>query len=91
MTIDGLVEDPSTQPPASDTSPVRPRRRGSLLFTLLALWLILVGVGAVILAGSFDEDPTVRLVGRDAPVNASARTPDAVSYTHLTLPTNREV
>ena len=79
MATDGLVEDPSTQPPASDTSPVRPRRRGSLLFTLLALWLILVGVGAVILAGSFDEDPTVRLVGRDAPVNVSARSPDDLS------------
>src|SRR5688572_30737161 len=79
MTIDGLVEEPSTQPPASATSPVRPRRRGSLLFMLLALWLILVGVGAVILAGSFDEDPTVRLLGRDAPVNASARSPDDLS------------
>ena len=79
MATDGLVEDPSTQPPASDTSPVRLRRRGSLLFTLLALWLILVGVGALVLAGSFDEDPTVRLVGRDAAVNASARSPDDLS------------
>jgi hypothetical protein len=50
-----------------------------LLFTLLALWLIVGGVGAVILAGSFDEDPTVRLVGRDAPVNTSARSPDDLS------------
>ncbi|MDP1849066.1 MAG: sialidase family protein [Solirubrobacteraceae bacterium] len=46
---------------------------------LLALWLILGGVAAVILSGSFDEEPTVRLVGRDAPVNVSARSPDDLS------------
>ena len=79
MTTDGLAETPSAQPPASETSPVRQKRRGSLLLALLALWLLLAGVGAVILAGSFDEDPTVRLVGRDAPVNVSARAPDDLS------------
>jgi len=50
-----------------------------LLSGLLGVWLVLVGVGAVVLAGSFDERPTVRLVGRDAPVNASARSADDIS------------
>lgn len=50
-----------------------------MLLALLAIWLVLVGVGAVILSGSFDEDPAVRLVGRDAPVNLSARSPDDLS------------
>lgn len=50
-----------------------------MLLALLALWLILAGVTAVILSGSFDEDPTVRVVGRDAPVNLSARSPDDLS------------
>jgi hypothetical protein len=47
--------------------------RGSLASVLLGASLLLVGVGAVVVSGSFDDSPTVRLVGQDAPVNASAR------------------
>ena len=80
MTTDGSAEATSSAlPPAPDTSLDRPRRRGSLLLVLLAVWLILVGVGALVLSGSFDDRPTVRLVGRDAPVNVSARSTDDIS------------
>ena len=72
-------ETASGETPESEASPVRQPRRGSLLLALLGLWLVLAGVVAVVLAGSFDERPTVRLVGRDAPVNESARSTDDIS------------
>jgi hypothetical protein len=50
----------------------RERRRGSVLSVLLGLWLLLVGVGCVLLSGGFDKPGTVRLVGHDAPVNVGA-------------------
>lgn len=71
-TADGSPETTSGQPPESDTSPDRPRRRGSLLSFLLAAWLVLLGAFAVVIAGSFGDHPTVRLVGHDAPVDLSA-------------------
>ena len=40
---------------------------------LLGLLLLLVGAGAAMASGSADERPTLRVVGRDAPVNVSAR------------------
>ena len=50
-----------------------------LLLGLLGLWLVAAGVVAVVMAGSFDDESTVRLVGRDAPVNLSAREDDDIS------------
>ena len=43
------------------------------LWGLAGVGLVLVGVGAVIIAGSFDRPPTLSLVGRDSPVNEGAR------------------
>ena len=65
----------SAQPPSSSevTSPDRQRRRGSWLWALVGAALVLMGVGAVVIAGSFDDPPTLRSVGRDSPVNVSAR------------------
>ncbi len=60
-------------------SPERPRRRGSLLAGLLGLSLVLLGAGALVVSGSFAEPATVRLVGHDAPVNLSARSPEDIS------------
>ncbi len=73
------AETASRQPPESETSPDRQRRRGSFLSALLGLWLILAGIGAVIFAGAYGEEPTVQLVGRDAPVNLSARSSEDIS------------
>jgi hypothetical protein len=40
---------------------------------VLGVSLVLVGLGTLLVSGSFDEQPTVQLVGHDQPVNASAR------------------
>jgi len=80
MTVGGSPEPTNPgKPPQGTTSPDRRRRRGSLLFTLLGLWLLLAGAGALLLAGAYDEQPTVSLVGRDSPVNLSARSADDLS------------
>jgi hypothetical protein len=78
-TIDGSPEATSGQPPSSDTSPARQQRRGSLLFMLLGLWLVLAAAVAFSVESSYDEEPTVNLVGRDAPVNVSARSVEDIS------------
>ena len=80
-TVGGSPERSSGEPPdtGTDTGPDRPRRRGSLFSALLGLWLVLAGVGAVIFAGTYGEEPEVSLVGRDAPVNVSARSADDLS------------
>ena len=81
-TVGGSPEKASGEPPDSstDTGPDRPRRRGSLLLALLGLWLVLAGVGTVIFADSYrDEEPEVTAVGREAPVNVSARSADDIS------------
>ena len=67
---------PSTK---QTTSPGRQRRRGSLPFLVLGASLLLVGVGAIVVAGGFDRPATVKLVGRDQSVNTSATTPDDIS------------
>jgi hypothetical protein len=77
-TADDSPETISGESPESDMSPDRPRRRGLLLLAL-GIWLVLLGVVGVVVAGSFDEEPTVELIGRDAPVNASARSAEDVS------------
>jgi hypothetical protein len=62
-----------------------------LLLALLGLWLVLAGAGALIFANSYGEDPTVRVVGRDAPVNESARsTEDLSAHNSPTLVRNPE-
>ena len=85
----GSPEKDSGEPPDSDTSPDRRRRRGSLRLALLALWLVVAGAGAVIFANSYGEEPTVRVLGRDAPVNESARsTADLSAHNSPTLVRN---
>jgi len=44
-----------------------------LTSVVLGASLLLVGIGGVVVSGTFDRRPTVRLVGQDAPVNTSAR------------------
>ncbi len=61
------------------TSPDRQRRRGSLLSVILGVSLLLVGAGSIVVSGSYDRSATVRLVGQDRPVNASALRPDDLS------------
>ena len=78
-TADDSPEPVSGESPDSGTSPDRHRRRGLLLLGLLGLWLVLGGAVAVVVAGSFDEEPTVRTAGRDAPVNRSARSTEDIS------------
>jgi hypothetical protein len=63
----------SSPPTTTATSPGRQRRRGSSLTVVLGVSLVLVGLGTLLVSGSFDEQPTVQLVGHDQPVNASAR------------------
>lgn len=55
-------------------SPDRPkRRRGSLLWGLLGVSMLLVGAGAAVVSASADPPPTLSVVGGDAPVNVGAR------------------
>ena len=44
-----------------------------MLWGLLGAWLVLLGAVALVVSDSFDERPTVRVAGPDAPVNRSAR------------------
>ncbi len=61
-------------------SPDRQRRRGSLLWVALGASLMLIGAGAVILAGSFDRTRTpAPVVSPDAPVNVGADKPGDIS------------
>ena len=78
-TADDSPEVISGESPESGASPDRQRRRGLLLLALLGLWLIAGGVVAVILSGAFDEEPAIEVVGRDAPVNRSARSATDIS------------
>lgn len=75
----GSSESSSSPATIDSASPDRKRRRGSLLSALLGASLVLVGIGAFVVSGSFDRRPTVQLVGQDQPVNVSARTPDDIS------------
>ena len=50
-----------------------------MFLALLGLWLVLAGVGALIFASSYGEEPDVSAVGRDAPVNTSARSAEDLS------------
>jgi len=79
MTTIGSPERTPGQPPQDTTSPDRPRRRGSLSWALLGVWLVLAGVGAIVVSGAYDEQAVVSLLGRDAPVNLSARIAEDVS------------
>ncbi len=61
-------------PPAAQTpSPDRPRRRGSLRTALAGVSLLLLGISALLVSGSFEREPAIRLAGHDQPVNLSAR------------------
>ncbi len=76
----GSPEALSGEPPQTTSDgPARFVTRGTLLWGLLGLSLLLIGAGALIVSGSFDTRPTVRLVGHDAPINQSARTPGDIS------------
>jgi hypothetical protein len=76
-----------TRPETDDTpqqapqapSPDRPWRRGSLLSAVAGISLLLVGIGALIVSGSYEGSPTIRLSGHDEPVNVSARRPSDLS------------
>jgi len=77
--------EPSTRESSSAETKVDRARpaprgpRGSLVSLLLGASLVLVAIGAIVVSGSYDRPPTVRLVGNDQPVNVSARTPGDVS------------
>jgi hypothetical protein len=76
----GPPETADSPPPEQQaTSPDRRRRRGSLLTAIAGASLVLVGIGALLVSGSFDRRPAVRLTGHDQPVNSSARRPGDVS------------
>lgn len=47
--------------------------RGSSVLGGLGVSLLLLGLGAVLLSGSFGDPPEISLVGRDAPVNVGAQ------------------
>jgi hypothetical protein len=78
---DAEPEPISTEPSnPNPSSPDRqPWRRGSKLLLGLAVSLVLAGLGAALLAGAFDRAGTVRLVGRNAPVNPGATDPADIS------------
>ncbi len=69
--------DSDSSPATDPTSPAP--SRGSLAFAVLGASLLLAAIGAIVVSTSFDERPTVRLIGRDLPVNVSARSADDVS------------
>ena len=69
----------SPPPTQQTTSPDRPRRRGSLLVATAAASLVFVGIGALLVSGSADRKPTIRLTGHDQPVNLSARRPNDIT------------
>ncbi len=50
-----------------------------LRWAVIGSSLLLVGIGALIVSAAFDEPPTVRVVGSDAPVNLSARAAEDIS------------
>src|SRR4051794_27853228 len=66
---------PETQTP----SPDRPARRGSLRTAIAGASLLLLGIGALLVSGSFEREPAIRLVGHDEPVNVSARRANDIS------------
>src|SRR5690349_10105840 len=71
--------DTPRQPESQAPSPDRRRRRGSLRQAVAGASLLALGVGALLVSGSLDRNPTIRLVGHDQPVNVSARNPDDTS------------
>ena len=80
----GRLRRPQTSdiPPPSEAqapSPDRRWRRGSLRAAVAGASLLLLGIGALLVSGSFDRGPTIRLVGHDEPVNLSARQPSDTS------------
>ena len=50
-----------------------------MFLALVGLWLVLLGVGAFLFADSYGEPGDVSVVGRDAPVNESARSTEDLS------------
>ncbi len=54
-------------------------RLGGRLLGLLGLSLVLAGVGAVVLSGSYERSREARVVGSDAPVNVGATKPEDVN------------
>jgi hypothetical protein len=71
--------NPPSPPRTENTNPGRQRGRGSSFSGLLGASLLLVGMGAVLLSTAFDKAATVRLVGKDQPVNVSARSTEDIS------------
>ena len=75
MAVGGKVEgdEPPTQVARSTPPPHDRPGAGRLFWSLLALALVLLGVGAVIVSGSYDEPVEIDPLGRDLPVNEGAR------------------
>lgn len=87
----GSLEVAPGEPPATEApSPHGQWRRGPILWGLLGLSSLLLGLVGFGLSSAFDQSPTVRLVGHDAPVNpSSARNPvDIRAYNSPTLAQN---
>ena len=70
----GSPEASATEPPSEEgTSPAPRRWRDSSLLGVLGASLVLVGAGAVVASAASGDRPAEKVVGGDAPVNASAR------------------
>ena len=81
----------SAAEPAAESlaSPVAAGDRGSPLWGVLGISLVLLGVGAVALSGSYDGAPGVTLIGSDAAVNVGANRPrDSREHNSPTLARN---
>ncbi|HET8592075.1 MAG TPA: sialidase family protein [Solirubrobacterales bacterium] len=65
---DEQATQPITRPPAS-----APPSGSRLIWSLVSLALVLAGVGALIVSGSYDEPVEIEQLGRSLPVNEGAR------------------
>lgn len=68
-----------SSPEAAASPDRRKRRRGSPLFGLLGMSLLLAGAGAVVVSTASDPPPKLSVLGPDAPVNVGALNPRDIS------------
>ena len=73
---EGRAGHPADRGPRSRTPPI-----SRLSWALIALALVLVGVGAVIVSYSYDEPVEIEQLGRSLPVNEGPGTPSTSAPT----------